>query len=239
MKKYMQTVILGAGILGSTVAQAEISGEISLTSDYRFRGISQSAEEAAIQGGLSYFHDSGVYAGWWGSSVDYAEAGSSWDNNESVEHDLYVGYYGELNESVTYDATLYRYIYPGAVSDVDYTEINLGVNYNALRLSYWYADDYFGVGEDYSYVEADYTFELPEEISLTLHAGYSFGGVFDDPNTLGLEEYADYSLTLNKNVAGLDLSLAYTDTDIDSAYAIDKNHNANGSAFVFTVKKGF
>ncbi|MDO6563400.1 TorF family putative porin [Amphritea sp. 1_MG-2023] len=239
MKKLLTNAVLVASLISATSAQAEFSGEISLTNDYRFRGVSQSGEEAAIQGGISYFHDSGFYAGWWGSSVDYYAAGDSLDNNESFESDYYIGYYGELNENLTYDATLYHYTYPGSATDVDYSEINVGVNYKALRVSYWHANDYFNMGDYYSYIEADYTFELPNEFGLTLHAGHSFGGIFDDPNNLWLEEYTDYSVTLNKSVAGLDLSLAYMDTDIDDLYSVKKDYFANSDAVVFSVSKSF
>lgn len=62
---------------------------------------------------------------------------------------------------------------------------------------------------------------------LGLHAGYSFGSFFDDPNAVRLGEYTDYSLKFSRNIVGFDVSLAYLDTDIDKPYAIDDDFLAN------------
>lgn len=66
-----------------------ISANVGVVSDYRFRGISQSNEEPALQGGVDYAHDSGVYLGLWGSSVEFGDA--------SAEIDLYGGWGGSFN----------------------------------------------------------------------------------------------------------------------------------------------
>ncbi|GEK48503.1 TorF family putative porin [Bisbaumannia pacifica] len=237
--KNRSAILLLSTALVAPLAQAEITGNVTLTSDYRVKGISQTGENPAIQGGFDYAHDAGFFAGAWASSVDFFEAGDSWDNDESIEIDLYAGYFGLLGDHASYDVTLYRYFYPGAIDNIDYNELILGADIGPLRLAYGYANDYIDLGEDYHYVEANYGLELPAEFGLELHLGYSFGGFFDDPAAAGLEEYLDYGLTLSRSLAGVDLSLAYLDTDIDAPYAIHGDYLANQEAWVVSLSKGF
>ena len=71
MKQTILTSLAAAGLLAATGAAADITGNVGLTTDYVFRGISQTDEKPAIQGGLDYAHSSGAYAGVWASNVDF------------------------------------------------------------------------------------------------------------------------------------------------------------------------
>ncbi len=98
--------------IGYNVASAEITGNVSLTSDYKFRGISQSDESPAIQGGLDYAHDSGFYVGTWASSVDFDTNGAGYDG--SLELDVYAGFGNTIGDSdFGYDVGVMYYAYPG------------------------------------------------------------------------------------------------------------------------------
>ena len=238
MNKFVSSLIITMAILHSHIVCAELSGSVSLVSDYRARGISQSGENPAVQSWLQYFHNSGFYAGWWASNVDYYRSSDSLDNKERVEHDLYIGYYSQLGENLSYDFTYYEYIYPGTESDVDFSEIVLGVDYYNLRMVYWYTNDSFNTGEDYSYLEADYKVALPGELVLVFHAGYSFGDALDLA-VFGFKEYLDYSLTLEKTLGGLDLSIGYTDTNIGGNFVINNDYNANQNALLFSLSRKF
>ncbi|WP_421866276.1 TorF family putative porin [Motiliproteus sp.] len=234
MKKTVaKSALVSALLLASSASMAEISANISLTNDYRYRGISQSAENTAVQGGFDYAHDSGLFVGTWASNVDFGSG-----DNTNIEHDIYVGYWGEINEDLSYDVTFYRYIYSGS-SGQNYNEISVGVDYMGARLAYWNAWDYFGGDNTLEYLEANYSLDLPEEISLTLHAGYNFGDELKADNS----EYIDYSVSLSKTVAEVDLSLTYMDTDIDDDDAyfgkVKSGANANQSALVFSISKSF
>ena len=88
------------------------SANVSLASEYRYRGIAQTDGDPAVQGGFDWTHASGVYAGTWGSNVSWlsdADPGVS----SSVELDVYGGYRGTLGE-FGYDVGLLRYFYPGS-----------------------------------------------------------------------------------------------------------------------------
>lgn len=240
MKKQFSMVLAGACMLAaSSAAQADFGANVSLTSDYRYRGISQSNEEVAVQGGIDWFNDAGFYASVWASNVDFFPTGSSLDDGASVEFDVWAGYAGAINDDLSYDATVYYYTYPGDDIDQDFAEIGLGLNYGSFRVGYWYADDYLGLGMNNQYLEANYTAALPNDFGLEFHVGSSFGEVYDDPSLLGLEEYIDYSVSLTKSVADFDLKLSYIDTDISDAYSIESGHLANQDTLVFTVKKAF
>ncbi len=238
MNKCLSSLIITMMILHSHAVCAELSGSLSLVSDYRARGISQSGEKPAVQGWVQYFHDSGFYAGWWASHVDYYRSSDSFDNKERVEHDFYIGYFSQINENLSYDFTFYDYLYPNTESDVDHSEVALGVDYKSLRMVYWYTEDSFNTGEEYSYIEADYRMVLPGSVGLTFHAGYSFGDALDLA-VFGFEEYLDYAITLDKNIAGLDLSIGYSDTNIGGSFVINKNYSANQNALILTCSKKF
>lgn len=237
--KNRSTILIISATLVAPATQAEVTGNVTLTSDYRVKGISQTGEDPAIQGGLDYIHDSGLFVGTWASRVDFFAAGDPWDNDESIEIDLYAGYFGLLGDHASYDVTLYRYFYPGAIEDIDFNELILGTDIGPLRLAYAYADDYINLSEDYQYVEANYGLELPADIGLELHVGYSFGGFFDDLEVAGLEEYIDYGLILSRSLAGVNVSLAYLDTDIEAPYVIGGDYLANQDAWVVSLSKGF
>ena len=76
--KYTQTLLASALMAGASVAQAELSANIGVASNYYFRGITQTDDSAAVSGGIDYAHDSGFYLGTWMSNVDFG-------GNEDVE----------------------------------------------------------------------------------------------------------------------------------------------------------
>lgn len=106
----------------STAAPAQasdFSGNAALTSDYVWRGTSQSNEDPAIQAGVRVANTSGVYAQAWGSSVEFAPV-----TQASSELDLIVGWSGALSDALALDVNLTRYVYPSTTVDLDWTEAN-------------------------------------------------------------------------------------------------------------------
>ena len=107
MKKVLLAVLLAAGF---SMAQAEVTGNLGLTSDYRFRGISQTQNAPAVQGGVDYAHESGLYIGNWNSSV----SSLMYTNGAGVESDLYAGFKKDVYNGLTVDIGSYNYFYPRA-----------------------------------------------------------------------------------------------------------------------------
>lgn len=122
MKASTLTATIGA-LLISGAATAEFSANIGATSNYVWRGVTQTDDSAAISGGLDYAHESGFYAGTWASNVDF-------DDDTTAEVDLYGGFAQELDGGLGYDVGVIYYWYPGANDDLDFTELYLTLSYS-------------------------------------------------------------------------------------------------------------
>lgn len=198
LKLFGLSLLLAAGSAG-----AQVTGTVTATSDYDFRGFSQSAEDPALQGSVDWAHDSGFYAGLWGSNVDFGDEAET-----DFEVDAYIGFAGGDEEGFTFDTGLVYYSYWPDDDDVNYAEVFFGGAYNVFDAKFWYSDDYFGVGESAYYIEGNLTFELPQGIGLGVHAGLSDGDAFE-------ESVTDYALSVTYTISHIDLELKYVDTDVD------------------------
>lgn len=235
MKKIFAMVALAG--LWAGAAQAGVSGTAALTSDYVFRGISQTAEDPALQGSIDFEFDNGVYAGLWGSNVDFDDC-----CDESVEIDGYVGFYNELGEDWRYDAGAIYYYYPGTDEDLDYGEVYLGVGWRWLDVYYYYTNDFYASGDAGFYWDASAEFELPVwELGLKLHYGYTGGPALngDSAQDVGVESYSDYSIGLTRDFGNFTAELAYWDTDLDGDFEVTSGAGANDDRVVFTISTSF
>jgi uncharacterized protein (TIGR02001 family) len=217
-----------------------VSGSVALVSDYRFRGVSQSDTNLAIQGGLTIAHESGVYIGTWGSNL----AGWGTFGGANMELDLIAGFKTEVSSGVTLDVGATWYMYPDGFDNTDFIEpyvklsgtvgpasATLGVAYAPKQeaLGAWYATGadaaagvYTNEGDknDNTYIWTDLAAGIPNTaLTAKAHIGYSWGneglGPFaTSPAPTG--EYADWMLGLDYAVAGtpLTIGVAYVDTDI-------------------------
>ena len=233
--KRILSIVAAVGLLlGTAVASAEFSGNVALTTDYKFRGISQSDESPAIQGGFDYADESGFYIGTWGSSVDF-DSNDGFDG--SLELDVYLGFGNSIGDSGWgYDIGYIYYAYPGDDgADGDYQEIYAGLSFQDFSLGLAYSDDYYGETGKFYYLSGGYEISLPEDFSLGLHVGYN---KFDDaPGFLSGndDKYFDYSIGIGKSVAGVDFSLAYVGTDLDEDEVFDTTWG--DPELIFTISK--
>jgi len=227
MKK---TLIAAALATVSLPSVAEISGNVALTTDYRFRGISQTDRDPAIQGGFDWAHDSGFYLGTWGSNV--ALAGD-------LELDYYAGFANNINDNIAYDVGFSYYDYPGDGANQEYWEIYAGLSGDVgpvgLSGKVYYSDDFYDETGTAWYYDLGASYGLPYDISLSGHFGYQ---TIDDGDKFGIDSdnYSDWSIGVSKSVMGVDLDLSYVDTDISKSdcFGGDK---ACTDAVVFTVSK--
>lgn len=188
-----------------------VSGGVDLVSDYRFRGISRSGDEVAVQPSVTVSHDSGFYLGAWGSNVDGGPAYGD------IETQLYGGYETEIAPGTQLDLGLTYYWYPDgdkAFGPSDYGE-------GAARLSYMlgpveaigtlaYAWNQSALGSDDSlYLGLGLSSGIPNTpVTLTAGLGYTDGGL-----ALG-GDYLDWSLGARATFDRFTLGLKYVDTDI-------------------------
>ena len=163
MKQLFLALLMAAGV---TVAQAQVSGNLGLTSDYRFRGISQSQNAPAVQGGVDYAHSSGLYIGNWNSSV----SSQVYTNGAGVESDLYAGWKKDIYKGLTLDIGSYNYFYPRSTvaktgSNFDTYEAFVGLGYGPVSVKYsqTLGSGYFGTANakntNYSQVDVAQSFE--------------------------------------------------------------------------------
>jgi uncharacterized protein (TIGR02001 family) len=205
----MKLVGLSLMLLVAGIANAQVTGTVTLISDYDFRGISQTAEDPALQASVDWANESGFYAGAWGSNVDF-------DSQSDYELDGYVGFAGGEEDGLGYDVGFVYYSYWPDDDDINYAEIYAGLSYNIFDAKLWYSDDYVNSGESAYYFEANANFELPQEFALALHIGYSDGDAFDPDFA-----YADYSAAVTKSFGNFDVELKYVDSDADSCEEVD------------------
>lgn len=224
MKRVIQSQLAGLGVVALAVAsgaaQAEVSSTVTIASDYDFRGISQTARDPALQASLDWSHENGLYAGLWGSNVDYGKSTSDGGEGSptftvsgpSVEVDLIVGYGGSITESVGYDVGATYYTYYGessGVSNVDYGEFHAGLSFGEHASStVWYAPDYGNSDESGWYLEGNGDIPLPWELAFTLHAGYSMGDYWE---AVYDEQYVDFAVGLTRSFGPIDLAVKYVD----------------------------
>lgn len=233
MKK---TLIAGAVLAAtSTAAMAEISGNVSMLSDYAFRGVSQTDEQIAIQGGLDYAHESGFYIGTWASNVD-SNFFSGTSTDPQIELDVYAGFSGELANGIGYDLGILHYDYPGFdAGDTD--ELYISGSMAGFTVSLNYSDElaFLGSTESAWYLAAGYEMTLAQDIGIAVHVGLSDGDAFDGGAGAAFNDsYVDWSIGVSKTVAGVDLGLTYVDTDAD-----DSNYwgDLGEARIVFSVGK--
>lgn len=242
-----------------------VNGSATLTSDYRFRGVSQTDSEMAIQGGVTIAHESGVYVGTWASNL------SGWGTfgGANMELDLIAGYRAKLSESATLDVGLTWYMYPGGAAKTDFAEpyvkltgttgpvtLAAGAAYAPKQraLGRWYrtgADSAAGVytdpgaKDDNLYLWGDGVLAIAgTPLTAKAHIGYSDGNPGLGPNATSVAptgHYWDWSLGTDANWRNLTLGVSYVGTDIsrrEAAYlqpSFSKGQDGTGSIATGTL----
>jgi hypothetical protein len=252
----MKYLLLAASTLAAVVAlpataqetappkPVTVTGSVSLASDYRLRGVSQTDKEMAVQGGITVAHESGVYGGVWASNL----AGWGTFGGSNMELDLIGGYKHTIGGGAI-DVGLTWYMYPGGASKTDFAEpyaklsgtigpVNLlaGVAYAPKQqaLGKWYNSgasaqtgiyDNPGKKNDNLYLWGDFASAIPTTpLTAKAHIGYSKGNSGLGPNGTSAAptgEYWDWLLGADYAVKGtpLTLGIAYVDTDITKRQA--------------------
>lgn len=225
-------------------ADAAVSGTLALTSDYLFRGLSQTNQKPALQGGVEYAHDGGFYAGVWGSNVSWLSdlSSSAAPISSSVELDLYAGWRHAFSETVKLDAGVYTYYYPGEYPHGFVrpytTEAFVGLSAGPASLKYYHA-----LSNLYGFAESDGSGYLDLSLNHEFSAGWIVNAHVGRQRVKGLSvaSYTDWKLGLTRNFAdGWSLAAAYSDTDADRAVYTNPFGNYLGRATgTLTLTKAF
>ena len=247
-KKLVMSVVSAAVLASSAVANVANAGEIeanvALSTDYIFRGFTQTNNDPAISGGFDYSFDSGFYVGVWASNVNFGSNSFLNDDGEldstsstSTEIDVYGGYAVEIADGVELDLGYVYFVYPGDSGALNYSEFTSTITfYEDLSFGLIYSPDYFGSDEDAIVFNTDYSFGIAKNLSLDLHAGYTTVSGDDNFFANNVDDYIDYSIGLSTSAAGVDLSLTYYDTDIDDTVGDEIGAE---DRIVFSIGKSF
>lgn len=229
LKKSLLASALALLLAGNVFAQDEaaeeaaapykFSANIALTSDYVFRGVSQTQEDPALQAGLNFEHESGFYAGIWGSSVDFVDenAPAADEDGANVEIDAILGYAFDINDDWAADISAVQYFYPGTNDgiDYDYLEFIGAVTWNDfITGKVGYSLDVFNSDETGVWIGLSASHDLPWwGLSINGEVGnYDIDGGNDDGSNFS---YMNYGLGLSKSFGPLTTSIGWSDTDKD------------------------
>lgn len=255
-KKLLAAAVVSAfaapGIVMAEEAASPITGNLGFVSDYSFRGLSQTLEEPAIQGGFDYAHSSGLYLGTWASNVS-----STLFIDGNLEMDFYGGWAKSFGDFGVNVGALYYY-YPGAKlangDKYDTTEVYAGGSWKwiSAKLSYAVTDffgcnasscgpNFVGDSDGSMYVELNATYPINDAFSVSAHVGQQTV----EGTAPGVDlDYTDYKIGVNYLWSGFNFGLAYKDTDADSnLYTVTKDSgkqvNIGDSAVILSVTKTF
>lgn len=198
------------------------------TSEYMFRGISQTDDKPAIQVGAGYSFSNGIYVGGWASNVDFGES-------TDAEIDTFIGWNGDLNDSVNLDVQLVRYNYVGEPDGVDYAyneligKVSFAENYSATL---GYTNDFLNSDTDSFYGAVGGSWEVGDGYNITAGLGYT-----TVDNDLSSEDgYLDYSVGVNRDFGPVNIALGYVGTDNSGEQIFGKDNSED--KFVVTFAFG-
>jgi uncharacterized protein (TIGR02001 family) len=236
LKKALMAGAVAAAIMPGAASAADapasphtLTGNVGFYSQYVFRGLAQTDEKPALQGGLDYSHSSGFYLGTWASNISWLRDFGSYSSGGSMEWDFYGGFKGTFGKSdFGYDAGLLYYYYPGSVTPgavkADTTEIYGALSWKWLSAKYSYAvsNKVFGVAnaDGTWYLDLSGNFPVTDKLSVQAHYGVQ---EFDGTTAAGVsnDSFASYkdwkiglSYTLPKDFT---IGAFYTDTDMNAA----------------------
>ena len=211
MKKSIVLATAVASILTSAAASAELSGNAAITSNYIWRGVTQTTDQAAGQGGIDWGHGSGLYAGTWVSNVNFG------NSDDGYEMDVYAGFGGEAG-GLGYDLGVISYQYP-ITPEFNFTEVYVSGTMSVVTLGLAYTVDaasgndggVFDSGDMYVNGSVDFA---AGKSDVSLFAGtYMFEN--DGEPGVGEVDYVHYGASIGKD--------GFT-------FAVEKNDIEGGSA---------
>jgi uncharacterized protein (TIGR02001 family) len=240
-KQFAHVALLAATVFASALAGAQeqqpdntIGYNVAVTSDYRYRGLSQTRLDPALQGGVDYTHNpSGFYAGTWLSTIKWTkDVGGSGD----IEWDLYGGKRGNITDAISYDVGGLYYFYPrnGLNPNANTFELYGQLAYGPAYIKYSHSlTNLFGVADSKQsgYVDLGANFDVSNGFILNLHAGHQ------RIRRNGPLSYNDYKIGITKDLGFATVALAWVKADIVSLSP--EGENLGKSSAVLTVSKTF
>ena len=207
MKKLltMLTAVVAMALTAPAAVAAEVAGNVTLASDYSFRGWSQTSRDPAIQGGFDVAFESGFSLGTWASNVNFGETSMEWD--------LYMGWSGEISDGMELGVQFIHFQYPND-TDLNYQEVAVSLSIGDFGLGFNYSPEYLAApNETFFYPYASYSYSLTEQISLDFAVGLNIAesdDFFGDDS-----EYIDYSASASLPLGGVNFGIGIVGTNLD------------------------
>jgi uncharacterized protein (TIGR02001 family) len=228
-KQLISLALLALMPLAAQAQEEDSSGfnwNAAATSEYMFRGISQTDDHPAIQAGAGYSFSNGLYVGGWVSNVDFGAA----DQDTDAEIDTFIGWNGDLG-ATNLDVQLVRYNYVGEPDGVDYAyneligKLTFAENYTATL---GYTNDYLNTSTDSIYAGLGGSWEVGAGVNLTAGLGYT--------TVQGPEDgYLDYSVGANRDFGPVNIGLGYIGTDNTAEDLFGQDNTEDRVVLTFSV----
>jgi len=200
------------------------SANVTMATEYVFRGITQTNEDPAIQGGFDYSHSSGFYIGTWASNLEF---NAQTTDSASIEIDIYGGFAGEFSNGVGWDVGGLYYWYPSqnedsGGGDYDYVEAYGNLSYTfggfqyepSVEVGFAWSPEFFGEDNDGFYYHGTFSLALPAGFSPYVVLGYQDvdGGKTTGPKGF---DYFHYTIGVSKELGMFTADLSWQDADLN------------------------
>lgn len=205
-------------------ADSGFNWNAAVTSEYMFRGISQTDDKPAIQAGAGYSFSNGFYVGAWASNVDFGD-------ETDAEIDTFIGWNGDIAQNVNLDVQLNRYNYVGEPDGLDYAyneligKFTFAENYSATL---GYTNDYLATGENSIYTAVGGNWTVGYDINLSAGVGYT-------SNSGPFESYLDYSVGVARDFGPVNVALGYIGSDKKAADLFGKDNAEDKLVLTFSI----
>ena len=205
------------------------TANVSISTDYRFRGITQTTKDPAISGGIDYAYSGtpvGIFLGVWASNIDFNEQSLGVSDTADLEIDFYGGLTGSfpIGNGLGWKLGGLYYAYPGSdpspalTVDYDYFEVYGVLTYDFGKFNVGaglnYSPDYFAETDEGIYYYGDVGVPLPMDFALSGHVGHQ---EIDNNAGFGTPDYTDWNIGIAKTWKMFTLKLAYVDTDLSNS----------------------
>jgi uncharacterized protein (TIGR02001 family) len=228
MKKVLPILLgaVGMASMATPLMAAPLSGNAAVTTNYIFRGLSQSGGNPAVQAGLDYDLGAflpGLAVGTWASSIDFGNTAGG-DPLAPMEWDIYGSYTGSITDAFSWSVGTIGYLYPSTASGNDFNWVELwgGLAYNFGMFSVtgklYYSPDYVALGTHELYYTAGVSVPLGDILSFNASVGHT-----DLENSVFpvIKDYTDWNLNVAATMDNFTLTVGYTGTDgLNGAYRI-------------------
>ena len=212
-------------LLSQSAFGVEAEANVTLSSDYSFRGVSQTGLPPAIQGGFDIALDNGFSIGTWASNVNF-------NSETSMELDLYASWESDtISDLFTISASIIRFEYPSEGDVLDYMEYSISANVKNASIGINFSNEYFGAnGPSFMYPFVGVDWEVEDQFSISAQIGWSSVDS-EDFFAPGEDTYMDASLSITVPIADLDVTGSLIGSTLDDPNAEFR--------FVLSIGKSF